>query len=111
MFLDINPGSYTPKVTKEGFNTAEQPEFALALNQASTYDFTLSVGTVRQTVTVQATAAALQASSAELGTAIMKNDVNSLPLNGRNFTDPNFGAVSGIRNIPRQLQFSLKFYF
>jgi len=34
-----------------------------------------------------------------------------LDIPDRNFTDPNFGAVSNIRNIPRQLQFSLKFYF
>lgn len=34
-----------------------------------------------------------------------------LDIPDRNFADPNFGAVSNVRNIPRQLQFSLKFYF
>ena len=47
---------------------------------------TLSVGSVQQTVNVEAKSVALQVSTAELGVAIVKTEVNDLPLNGRNFT-------------------------
>lgn len=85
-FLDVQPGTYTLKASKEGFKSVLQSDITLVVNQTARYDFTLEVGAVTQQVNVQASAAALQAGSAELGTAILKNDVNSLPLNGRNFT-------------------------
>ncbi len=82
----ILPGKYTIEVRKEGFTTAEQRGVTLLVGQTATYDFTLAVGATTQTVTVEATAAALQTSSAELGTAITRMEVNELPLNGRNFS-------------------------
>ncbi len=85
-FLDILPGQYDLVATKQGFAANEKKGITIAVNQTATYNFTLTVGATTQKVTVTAQAAALQASSAELGTAIMKQDVNSLPLNGRNFT-------------------------
>ena len=56
------------------------------MNQTSAIDYTLDTGTVNQTVTVQATAVALETSTSELGVAIVRQEVNNLPLNGRNFT-------------------------
>ncbi len=56
------------------------------MNQTSTIDYTLDPGVVTQTVTVQATVAALETSTSELGVAIVRQEVNNLPLNGRNFT-------------------------
>jgi len=58
----------------------------LLVNQTTTYDFTLTVGSSKQTVTVEASVAALQTSTAELGTAITRAEINDLPLNGRNFS-------------------------
>jgi hypothetical protein len=63
-----------------------QSDINLVVNQTATYDFTLKTGSVKETVTVQATAAALETSTSELGVAISKREVNDLPLNGRNFT-------------------------
>lgn len=83
---DIPPGNYTLKVSKEGFTAAEQANITLVVNQTATFDLTLSPGSVKETVTVQATAAALETSTSELGVAIVKREVNDLPLNGRNFT-------------------------
>ncbi|MGH9351468.1 MAG: carboxypeptidase-like regulatory domain-containing protein, partial [Terriglobia bacterium] len=86
VILNVPPGSYTLQVGKQGFETKTQAQFPLNVNQTSTFDFTLAVGSALQTVTVQAVAATLQTSSAELGTAIVAHQVNDLPLNGRNFT-------------------------
>lgn len=86
VFPDVLPGNYSLTVSKEGFSTARQGDITLVVNQTATYNFTLSPGAVTQTVTVQAKAVTLQSSSAELGVAIVKTEVNDLPLNGRNFT-------------------------
>src|SRR6202040_1787950 len=41
---------------------------------------------VKETITVQAMDAALETSTSELGVAIVRQEINDLPLNGRNFT-------------------------
>jgi hypothetical protein len=46
----------------------------------------LAVGATKQVVTVEATAAALQTASAELGDVVGSRSVEALPLNGRNFS-------------------------
>ncbi len=86
VFVDVNPAPYTMKVVKDGFNAVTQKQFTLQVNQTATLNFTLNVGSTQQSVTVEATAVAIQASTAELGTVINQTAVNDLPLNGRNFT-------------------------
>src|SRR5581483_11172042 len=69
VFVDVLPGPYTLKV-----------------NQTATINCALAVGSTQQSVTVEASAVAIQSSTAELGTVINTQAVNDLPLNGRNFT-------------------------
>ena len=86
VIANIPPGRYTLRVSKAGFQTAQQNEFDLQVNQTQTFDITLSPGATEQTVTVNAEAPAIEASTAELGTVVETANVNALPLNGRNFT-------------------------
>ncbi|HEX4168214.1 MAG TPA: carboxypeptidase-like regulatory domain-containing protein, partial [Bryobacteraceae bacterium] len=86
VFVDVNPATYTMKVVKQGFSTVTQQQFTIQVNQTATLNFTLNVGSTQQSVTVEATAVAIQSSTAELGTVINQTAVNDLPLNGRNFT-------------------------
>ena len=86
VLVNVNPGRYTLTVHKDGFSTVSQPEFALEVNQTSTVDFSLHIGSAIESVTVEAAEAGLQTSTSELGTVIDKKSVNDLPLNGRNFT-------------------------
>ena len=86
VLVNIVPGRYTLKVSKEGFATATEPEFDLAVNQTTTLDFNLRIGSPTETVTVEGLATSIQTSSSELGTVISRRSVDSLPLNGRNFT-------------------------
>jgi hypothetical protein len=86
VFLNITPGSYTLSASAQGFNPQKVAEFVLAVSQIATFDFTLTVGTQTQVVTVEATAAQLDVSNASLGTVIATKQVNDLPLDGRNFT-------------------------
>lgn len=85
--LDIPPGRYTLAVSRLGFVTATETNLLVQVNQTTSYDFKLQVGTSQQEVTVSATAATVETSTAELGTAVQTREVNDLPLNGRNFTE------------------------
>jgi hypothetical protein len=85
-FLDVVPGVYTLQATATGFSSVTQAAVTLAVNQTATFDFHLQIGNAQQSVTVEATAAAVEASTAELGTVVARQQVNDLPLNGRNFT-------------------------
>ena len=82
----IPPGNYKITVTQTGFAVAASPELKLDVNQTSTQDFHLQVGTTSQTVNVTSSAELLQASSSELGAVIEQRTIDELPLNGRNFT-------------------------
>ena len=85
-FVDVLPGNYSLKISKQGFSTVTQTRFTMYVNQTATYNFTLAVGSTQQQITVEASAVQVQASTAELGTVINTQAVNELPLNGRNFT-------------------------
>ena len=84
--LNILPGRYTLVTTASGFSPAQIPMFTLTVGQAASIDFSLTVGSQSTVVTVQGAAAQLETSSANLGTVISTQQVNDLPLNGRNFT-------------------------
>jgi hypothetical protein len=85
-FVDVAPGNYTLAVAKAGFSTATQAPFPLNVNQTATFNFSLVVGSQVQQVTVAAGSTQLATSTENLGTVINGTAVNSLPLNGRNFT-------------------------
>ncbi|MBI3680577.1 MAG: TonB-dependent receptor [Acidobacteria bacterium] len=86
VFVNIPPGPYTLGAEKDGFQRVSVEQFILEVNQTATFDLTLQVGQVQQSLTVQAVATELQASSAELGAVVEKQQVADLPLNGRNFS-------------------------
>jgi outer membrane receptor protein involved in Fe transport len=85
-FVDVQPATYTIKVSMDGFTSVTQEQVTLNVNQTATFDFSLTVGSTQQSVTVEASAAALESSTSELGTVINQKAVEDLPLNGRNFT-------------------------
>ncbi|HEX4021677.1 MAG TPA: carboxypeptidase regulatory-like domain-containing protein [Acidobacteriaceae bacterium] len=85
-FLSITPGRYTLEATATGFKSTQVPTFTLTVGQAASIDFSLTLGTQTSVVTVQGAAPQLETSSANLGTVIGTQQVNDLPLNGRNFT-------------------------
>src|SRR6202171_4585287 len=83
---DVQPGNYDLRVSQSGFGPSIKSGIILVVNQTATYDFTLKAGAVNEVVNVQANSIALETSTAELGVAVVKEQVNDLPLNGRNFT-------------------------
>ncbi|QNI31881.1 carboxypeptidase regulatory-like domain-containing protein [Alloacidobacterium dinghuense] len=86
VFLNITPGRYTLEAKATGFSPQQIPEFVLTVGQTATMNFTLTVGTQTQVVTVEAGAQQLDLQGADLGAVIATKQVNEIPLNGRNFT-------------------------
>src|SRR5580704_845670 len=82
----VSPVNYQITVTQSAFQTAVSYKLQPEVNQISTQDFNLHVGSQSQTVDVMASAELLQASSTELGTVVEQRAVSDLPLNGRSFT-------------------------
>jgi hypothetical protein len=86
VLLNVLPGSYTLDISKTGFQKSQLTAFRLVVNQTATFDVSLQVGAVEQSVTVEAAGVEIQASTAELGATVTSRRVVDLPLNGRNFT-------------------------
>ena len=86
VFLNINPGQYTLQAEAQGFDISKTAPFTLAVNQTTTLDLTMQVGTVQQSVTVETSGELVQSATAELGAVVAEKQVVDLPLNGRNFT-------------------------
>ena len=86
VFVNVPPGNYTLSVQARGFATAQEPVFAVRVNDAQTHDVSMRVGDVSETVEVTAEAPMLQQTTSELGTVINHEAVRDLPLNGRNMS-------------------------
>ena len=85
LFPDVPPAIYKIQVTHKGFKTETSENVEVLVQQSLRQDFTMQVGAVTQSVTVEATGALLQAENATIGTVIEHAAVNELPLNGRNY--------------------------
>jgi len=82
-FLPV--GVYSVRVQKEGFKSQVQTRIALEILQVRNVDFTLELGAVTETVTVEGRAPLLEAETSQAGQVIKNEQVNNLPLNVRQF--------------------------
>lgn len=84
-FTEVPPGSYTLQATHPGFKAAQSDPFEVQIQQSVKLDFNLQVGAVTESVEVAATGALLQSDNPTLGTVIQTQEINELPINGRNY--------------------------
>lgn len=78
------PGSYTVKVTKEGFKTGTANSVVLFVSHTTTVNMALEVGSTSQTVVVSAEAAPLaDVQSTSIGAEITEEQIQDIPMNGR----------------------------
>lgn len=82
----LTPGTYRLTVQQAGFATALK-EVSLHLSERLAVDFTLQVGTVAETVTVEAVGETLQTENTTLSTLRTERKVKELPVNSRNFAE------------------------
>jgi len=108
---ELRPGTYTVLAEDTGFKKAAQAPFKLDVNQVMRVDFTLTVGSINETVTVTAAEPLVESETSSLGQVIEQSRVNDLPLDGRNFVElayltpgvnsgPNAGYTVQQGNIP-----------
>ena len=81
----LPPGEYRVEITLPGFKTVRRDGIRLATGEKARLDFELTIGDVREEVTVTADATALRVETASLGTVVEHEQVVQLPLNGRTF--------------------------
>jgi hypothetical protein len=86
VFSPVRIGHYTVTVTAPGFSTTTQQNLTVTVGQHLLVNMKLSLGSASQTIQVTSAPPQLQTDEASVGQVINQRAVNSLPLNGRNFT-------------------------
>src|SRR5260370_1056785 len=79
------PGTYTVSVEMPGFKRSVSSNVVLDIDQKARVDFDLQAGGATETVQVNTVPPLLRLDSSELGEVVGKQQVENLPLNGRNF--------------------------
>lgn len=85
--LALIPGTYTVKVSAQGFETAVREAIVLHVQDRLSLNFNMKVGSVKEEVVVSGTEPLLQTQTADVGNVIDTQRVNDLPLNGRRYAD------------------------
>ena len=83
----LPPGPYRLQVSKVGFKTLIKPDIVLNIQDALSINFTLPVGAVFETVTVEGGASMINTTDASVSTVVDQAYVKNMPLNGRSFQD------------------------
>jgi hypothetical protein len=80
----LPPGAYTLEASAAGFKKVVQSGIQLAVGQQVRIDLSLAVGEVSESVTVEATVAAIDTSTSTIGKVVSNKAILNLPLNSRN---------------------------
>lgn len=104
------PGVYSVTVKHSGFGTEVRRNIPVNVQDRVQADFTLSVSSVEQQVVVNETAVELQTQSAEVNGVMPSQEINDLPLNGRDYdtlvlTEPGIFRDTSVAN-PAEGRFS-----
>ena len=85
MIPQLPIGIYTVKIEAAGFRSVQFDKVQLLVGQTRTLDAKLEIATAATAIEVRDMAAALDRSSAEIGTVVQSAQVSQLPINGRNW--------------------------
>jgi|HubBroStandDraft_6_1064221.scaffolds.fasta_scaffold00139_32 hypothetical protein len=83
----LEPGVYRANIAKDGFKSIVKPDIELHVQDQVSINFALQVGSVSETVTVQAQGININTTDAAVSTVIDRDFVANIPLNGRSFQD------------------------
>jgi hypothetical protein len=79
------PGTYSVAAQEKGFKSFRANDIHVGLNQTYLLNISLEVGTVSETVIVEAEKAQVEQTSMQLTNTISSTTITDLPLNGRNW--------------------------
>lgn len=83
----LTVGLYSISAEQAGFKRAERTGIELVADQKVKIDFTLQIGEVSESITVNEAAPLVTTQSVDRGIVIESNQVENLPLNARNFAN------------------------
>jgi hypothetical protein len=86
IFSPVRIGHYSVTVTAPGFSTTSQKNLTVSVGQNLQVNVELKVGETTTTVDVTTAPPQLETDESSVGQVMTERTVNSLPLNGRNFT-------------------------
>ncbi|MGO9340252.1 MAG: carboxypeptidase regulatory-like domain-containing protein [Terracidiphilus sp.] len=86
-FVSLNPGSYEVTATHKGFESVAENNVTVSVDQVSTVNIALRVGSVSDTVTVSASLELLDTSNSTVGQLISAETIDRVPLLTRNVYD------------------------
>jgi Carboxypeptidase regulatory-like domain len=85
--LALPPGTYRLTASVSGFEQGGIDKIDLNVNDALHFDFTLQVGSVSQTVSVDASTMQVDTVTTSMGTTVTSSQILAMPLNGRSYLD------------------------
>src|ERR1035441_2014943 len=85
-FSPVRIGNYSLSVTAKGFSKTTQENLTVTISQNLLVNVQLKLGAATETVEVTTAPPQMQTEDASVGQVVGTEEVNSLPLNGRNFT-------------------------
>jgi hypothetical protein len=85
-FSPVRIGHYTVTVSAQGFAKTQQKNLTVNVAQVLQVNVQIKLGATTETVEVNTAPPLLQTEEASVGQVISQQQVNNLPLNGRNFT-------------------------
>src|SRR5690349_1010878 len=87
VFSNMSPGTYELKIELKGFATKILKEVSLNVGQTATFNVSLEVGNLSITVDEDLATQRIDTSDSLINGVIKTREVESLPLNGRNFLE------------------------
>lgn len=114
-FPTVQAGTYTVKVTKQGFKTVSRDNIVVTLNNITRANLSVEVGQVSETVVITAEAAQLKTDRAEVSAELTSRPLRDLPVPlGRNYqnlfkTLPGFTPPEEAHSVPSNPSRSLVF--
>jgi hypothetical protein len=97
---DLTPGDYGVRVSASGFAISEFKRVRLDVGRASTLDVSLKIAKAGEVVEVTGAELAVNTTQSEVQGVVGSEEMQSLPLNGRNFLELAF-LIPGNRPAPR----------
>ena len=82
---NLPPGPYRLQVSKVGFKTLIKPDIVLNVQDALSITFTLPIGALSESITVEGGAPLVNTQDATVSTVVDRQFTENLPMNGRSF--------------------------
>jgi hypothetical protein len=97
----LQPGIYRANVSKDGFKSIVKADIELHVQDQLSINFALQLGSVTETITVEAGAPLINTQDASVSTVVDRQFVANMPLNGRSFQDLILLTPGVVTNTPQ----------